>query len=376
MKASSAYLLPSSKPKKALIMRKSSIIVAGLVLLAVAVFVFRNSLFGAEAVEMDKAEATPATGNDLISVLAIQSEAQEITNGIILRGETAASKVLSVKAETEGAVISQPLRKGTFVKEGELLCELEIGTKQAAVSEAKARLAEAEANNTASANLVKKGFASETTAISREASLESAVANLERAEKALADTKITAPFDGFLESDTAELGDFLQPGVPCATVLSLDPIKLTGFATETQVARIQLDALAGARLIDGREVLGKVTFVSRSADPVTRTFLVEVLVENQDLSIRDGSSADIFIALSGTKGHLVPSSSLTLNGEGEIGVRVAENGEARFIPITIIRDDKDGMWIEGLGDTADVIVLGQEYVTDGTAIEVTYREQN
>ena len=357
-------------------MRKSSIIVAGLVLLAVAVFVFRNSLFGAEAVEMDNAEATPATGNDLISVLAIQSEAQEITNGIILRGETAASKVLSVKAETEGAVISQPLRKGTFVKEGELLCELEIGTKQAAVSEAKARLAEAEANNTASANLVKKGFASETTAISREASLESAVANLERAEKALADTKITAPFDGFLESDTAELGDFLQPGVPCATVLSLDPIKLTGFATETQVARIQLDALAGARLIDGREVLGKVTFVSRSADPVTRTFLVEVLVENQDLSIRDGSSADIFIALSGTKGHLVPSSSLTLNGEGEIGVRVAENGEARFIPITIIRDDKDGMWIEGLGDTADVIVLGQEYVTDGTAIEVTYREQN
>ena len=357
-------------------MRRSSILIALLVLIAVGLFVFRNTLIGAETVEATVSETETIQPSDSISVLAQRSEAQEITNGIVLRGETSASKTIVVKAETQGAVISPPIRKGTFVAEGELLCELEIGTKKSAVTEAKARLAEAEANNTASANLVKKGFASETTAIAREAALESALANLERAEKALADTKITAPFDGFLETDTAELGDFLQPGVPCATVLSLDPIKLTGFATETQVARIQNGATAGARLIDGREVIGNVSFVSRSADPVTRTFLVEVLVRNNDLTIRDGSSADIFISLSGTKGHLIPSSSLTLNSNGALGVRVNEDGVARFKPVTIIRDDQNGMWVEGLDETAEVIVLGQEYVTDGTKIDVSYREAN
>ncbi|MEM7242614.1 MAG: efflux RND transporter periplasmic adaptor subunit [Pseudomonadota bacterium] len=352
-------------------MRLSSILIAVAVLIAVGLFVFRNSFGGDAPVEMAQ-EAQAEVTDQRISVLAMRSAAQEVTSGIILRGETSASKTIAVKAETQGAVISQPLRKGAFVAKDQLLCELEIGTKSADVAEAKARLAEAEANNQASANLVKKGFASETTAISREAALESAMANLERAEKALADTKIVAPFDGFLETDTAELGDFLQPGALCATVLSLDPIKLTGFATEVQVSRIQKGASAGARLIDGREIFGNVTFVSRSSDPITRTFLVEVEVNNNDLTIRDGSSADIFIALSGAKGHLIPQSSLTLNDTGTLGVRVAEDGVAHFKPVTIIRDDKDGMWVEGLGDTADVIVLGQEYVTDGTEINVTF----
>ena len=357
-------------------MRLSSILIAILVLIAVALFVFRNTLFGADVVETVNEPVEETVADDRISVLVMPSSAQAVTSGIILRGETSASKVISVKAETSGSVISQPLRKGQFVAEGQLLCELAIGTKSADVAEAKARLAEAEANNQASANLVKKGFASETTAISREAALESALANLERAEKALADTKITAPFDGFLETDTAELGDFLQPGVPCATVIALNPIKLTGFATEDQVARIQKGAAAGARLIDGREVIGQVTFVSRSADPITRTFLIEVEVSNNDLTIRDGASADIFISLAGTKGHLIPQSALTLNGEGALGIRVNDNGIARFTPVGIIRDDKDGIWVEGLDETVEVIVLGQEYVTDGTPIKVTVKGAN
>lgn len=309
-----------------------------------------------------------------VSVVAIKSKAQQIRSGIVLRGETAAGKFVEVKAETSGQVISQPLRKGTLVEEGELLCELDPGTRAATLTEARARVAEAEANNKASSQLVKKGFASETQAIARQASLESAQASLLRAEEDLANLKVLAPFSGLLETDSAELGALMQPGTPCATVIALDPIKLVGFATEQQVARIEVGAIAGARLISGEEISGTVSFISRSADQTTRTFRVEVTVPNPLLEIRDGSTADILIALAGVKGHLLPQSALTLNNEGQLGVRIAENETAGFAPVTVIRDTQEGIWLAGLPDQVDVIILGQEYVVTGSEISITYKD--
>ena len=354
-------------------MRFSSILIALLVCVAFAYFILGRQTDPVVAQETEM--ATPVV-DKTVSVLVMKSSAQDVTSGIVLRGQTAASKTVQAKAETSGAVISSPIRKGTLVEQGELLCELEVGTKSAAVAEARARLAEAEVNNAASANLVKKEFASETTAIARQASLEAAIAGLDRAERDLENTKIVAPFDGLLESDTAELGDFMQPGTPCATVLALDPIKLIGYATEIQVSRISVGALAGARLIDGTEVTGKVTFISRSADPTTRTFLVEITVPNEKLEIRDGATADILIGLAGVQGHLVPQSALTLNGDGELGLRIAIDNIARFNTIKVIRDTPEGMWVTGLPETVDIIVVGQEYVTDGSQIRTTYKGAN
>ncbi len=321
----------------------------------------------AEVVVEERLEDKPP-----VSVLVMKSAAKPVERGIVLRGQTQAFRLLDVKAETSGRVISSPLRAGTLVAEGELLCRLEEGTKKASLAEAKARLAEAEANNNASATLVQKGYASETTAISRLAQLEAAQAAVERAEREMEDLAIFAPFSGILETDTAEFGALMQTGATCARILELNPIKLVGYATEQQVQRIAVGGLAGARLISGDTVAGKLTFISRSSDAQTRTFKVEVTVPNENLAIRDGSTAEIFIALSGETGHLLPQSALTLNDEGVIGVRVVDGETAKFIAVNIVNETADGVWVTGLGDSAEVIVVGQEYVVTGRRVTVTY----
>ncbi|MEM7438452.1 MAG: efflux RND transporter periplasmic adaptor subunit [Pseudomonadota bacterium] len=323
----------------------------------------------AEAEAVAEEAAKPA-----IAVVAVKSTARPVTRGIILRGKTEAWRLVDVKAETTGTVVSQPLRKGTLVEEAALLCKLDSGTKEASLAEAKARLAEADANNKVSATLVERGYAAETTAIGRVAALEAAQAGVKRAEKEMEQLSIEAPFSGLLESDTAEFGALLQPGMTCARVIQLNPVKLVGYATEQQVRGLTDDAPAGARMIDGREVLGKISFISRSADPLTRTFRVEVTVANDDLSIRDGSSAEIYIGLAGSQGHLLPQSALTLDDSGRLGVRVIEDGAAFFKTVTIANESADGIWVVGLGETAEVIVLGQEYVTDGRRVTVTYKD--
>jgi len=144
---------------------------------------------------------------------------------------------------------------------------------------------------------------------------------------------------------------------------------------ETEVSKVAVGAIAGARLTDGSQVRGQVTFLSRSADQTTRTFRIEVEVANDDLSIRDGQTAEIIVAADGKRAHLIPQSALTLNDDGDLGVRtVTEDSKALFMPVTLVRDTVDGVWVADLPDAVDIITVGQEFVIDGVTVEPTYSE--
>ncbi len=442
-------------------MRLFSIVTAILVVAALYLMIFDRERVlaiagrGGEAettqAAVDESATTPETPSgavadtlSAVSVVAMRSTAETVDSAVVLRGRTEAARQVDVRAETSGLIVSEPLRKGTFVTAGQLMCEIDPGTRLVALSEAQARLLEAEArlpvaeagvpeaearaqeaaarlieararvdealvNENAAKRLKADGFASETRLKAATAALESARAGVDAveasiksaqsgiasarsgietaksgilsakagvaaAEKEIERLRILAPFDGLLESDTAELGALLQPGALCATIIQLDPIKLVGFVPETEMGKVTVGAPAGARLTSGREVRGIVTFLSRSADPNTRTFRVEIEVANADLSISDGQTADILIASDGLTAHLIPQSALTLNDEGALGVRVARDDLARFVPVTILRDTAKGVWVTGLSDSADIIVTGQEFVSDGSAIKVSFRE--
>ena len=370
----------------------------------------------------DAAAAAPAPEasaptRPLVRVFARHSKAQVIDSAVVLRGETQAARSVELRAETAGQVVSEPLRKGSFVQEGQVLCQIDAGTRPAMVAEARARLVEARArvpeaaarvaqaraqlkeaelNRNAASKLSKDGFASETRLAATEATvsgakaavetalsgLETVQANIQSAEAALAGAEkelerleIKASFAGLLESDTAELGSLLQPGGLCATVIQLDPIKLVGYAPEAQVGRIEVGALAGARLSDGRELRGRVTFLSRRADDTTRTFRLEIEVPNADLSVRDGQTAELLIASDGAKAHLLPQSTLTLNDDGVLGVRLVGDGNLTvFAPVQLLRDTVQGVWVTGLPDAADVITVGQEYVVEGVEVAPSFQE--
>ncbi|MEL7212618.1 MAG: efflux RND transporter periplasmic adaptor subunit [Pseudomonadota bacterium] len=358
-------------------MRLISLLTAILVTATLYLVVFeRDALLAFAAVTEDGTEQgeTAEDAQERVSVVAMRSVAREIDSAVLVRGRTEAARQVDVRAETSGLVISEPLRKGAYVEAGQLLCRLDVGTREATLAEAEARLAEAQINNTAAARLAEGGFASETRAVGAQATLQAAEAGVQAAKKELERLNITAPFEGLLESDAAELGSLLQPGGHCATIIQLDPIKLVGFVPETQVNRVTVGAMAGARLATGQDVQGRVTFLSRSADETTRTFRVEIEVPNSDLTIRDGQTAEIVIASAGAEAHLVPGSALTLSDEGTLGVRVVEDGAAMFKPVTLLRDTVDGVWITGLAPEADIITVGQEFVTDGVAVETTYEE--
>lgn len=331
----------------------------------------------------DAAENTPSTDSTLnvsdtapVPVVVVKSVARPVDSAIVLRGRTEAFRKVDLRAEVTGQVVSTPLRAGTRVAEGDLMCEIDAGEKIAALDEAQARLMDAEMRKKASEQLVKRGFAAETKALTDKAALDAATYAVRRAEKEISRLRLTAPFEGLLETDTAEIGSLLQPGGLCGTIIALNPVKLVGFVPENQVDKVKVGSQAGAELSTGQRILGKITFVSSSADLLTRTFRVEVLADNPDNAIRDGLSAQIAVPISGVSGHLLPQAALTLDDAGRLGVRIVIEERAQFAPVTVIRDSTDGIWVTGLDETSTVIVVGQEFVSDGRPVAPTLAEES
>ena len=366
-------------------MRIASIIAAVLVAVGLYLLVTQRDPVSADAPGQVPAagEQGPESGSaqnpqaedGIVHVVAFRSSAQSVESGVVLRGQTEAARFVDVRSETSGLVISDPLRKGAFVTEGQEICKLDPGTRNASLAEAEARLSEAEMNERATSQLAEEGYASETGRTAALAALRAATAAVDRAQQEILRLSMEAPFDGLLESDAAELGSLLQPGSLCARIIQLDPIKIVGFVPEAEVDLIEVGNPAAARLVSGTEVSGAVTFISRSADPDTRTFRLEITADNEDLSIRDGSTAEIFITSKSEEAHLVPQSALTLDDDGLLGIRAVEGNQARFYAIDIVRDSLEGAWVTGLPDSVDLIVLGQEYVVDGSKVRVTYRNE-
>ena len=371
-----------------------------------------------------------------MTVVTKRSTAQTIDTAVRLRGQTQAVRQLNVMAETSGKVISTPLRKGVFVQKGQVLCEIDPGTRPARLAEAEARLAEIRArrpeataripeaearlqqamaqvaeariNDNAAQRLSKDGYASDARVaaaqagiraaeagvkaaqtgvetaraglLSLEANIRSAEAAVQAAQTEVNRLRVIAPFAGTLESDTAEYGSLMQPNAPsgasCATILQLDPMKLVAFVPETQITRVKIGARALGRITSSETPIeGIVTFLARSADPQTRTFRVEAEVPNPNLLLRDGQTVDIAIDAAGAKAHLLPASALTLNDQGTLGVRtVGADGIVQFIPAQLLRDTAEGVWLGGLPETTDVIVVGQEYVRAGVKVATVQAE--
>ena len=378
----------------------------------------------------DETPVEPVASERAVAVIARTSVAQVIDSAVILRGETQAARQVELRAETSGQVVSEPLRKGTFVEQDQIMCEIDKGTREVSLADAMARLAEAKSripetearipeaiarlqeassrlveaqiNKNAADKLFDEGFATETRVVSAEASVKSAEAAISSAEAGLKAARagmdninasiqsaeagvasaereiekltLRAPFNGLLESDTAELGSLMQQGSLCGTIIQLDPIKIVGFAPEADVNRIKEGVRAGARMIDGQQVFGTVKYVSRSADQTTRTFLVEIDVPNPDLKIRDGQTADILIEADGASAHLLPQSSLTLDDRGDLGVRTIVDDRSKFVKVRVLRDTPEGVWVAGLPDEAVVILVGQEYTSDGTRVLAEFEE--
>lgn len=301
---------------------------------------------------------------------------QPMAMEVPLRGRTRAKSVVTVTPETQGLARQIHVEKGQRVEVGDLICTLEGGTRAAALAQAEASLAQAEADFETNASLRERGLSPANSARSFEVALRAAEAAVENARTELERTEVRTQVAGVVQDPMGSVGSVLGPGAPCATVVELDPMLFVGSVPEARIGLAEVGLPASITVITGQTVEGKVSYISPTADASTRTFPVEVEIENASGRLRDGLTAEATINLGTTPAHLLPQSVLTLDDDGVLGIRAVEDGTVTFRPVTVLSDTRQGVWVSGLPDSIDVITVGQEYVVAGQRIGEPAVEQN
>ncbi|MEP1594004.1 MAG: efflux RND transporter periplasmic adaptor subunit, partial [Halieaceae bacterium] len=315
--------------------------------------------------------ASVDSGDPRVRVSMIASESR--TRQLVLRGKTESKRMVDVKAEIAGSVVARPVERGTQVSKGDLLCEVAIDDREVALQEAQAALQTAEIEHQGSLKLKKQGLLSDVAIANSEARQEAARAHVHRQELNLARTRIVAPFSGVVEDLHMNVGDYAMPGESCATLIDLDPMLIVAQVTENEVDSLIPNQSVSGQTSTGRSVSGLVSFVGKQSDAMTRTYPVEITVENSDYSLRSGLTVSLRVGVDKVLAHRVAPSLLTLNDAGQMGLRIV-NGSNRveFKVVEILEDGAEGMWITGLPETVSLITVGQEYVAVGDVVEPVF----
>ena len=138
---------------------------------------------------------------------------------------------------------------------------------------------------------------------------------------------------------------------------------------EYDINKVRIGQNVFVELVTGQKINGKLTFVSKSASPDTRTFSVESQIQNSDGKVKDGLTAEISIEIDKVMAHKISPSILLLNDEGKLGIRIVNNGKyANFVEIIILEDSEEGLWVTGIPEEVEIIIQGQGFVENGQEV--------
>ncbi|WP_026986495.1 efflux RND transporter periplasmic adaptor subunit [Fodinicurvata fenggangensis] len=349
-------------------MNRSYLLAAGIALAAATWIAVGTILQGTEEREPEKEAAAISQSTEVQRVQVRTQMARPYVEEVRTTGHSEANRTVNLRVEQSGPVEDLPVSKGNLVEEGETILRIAEQDLGASLTEARARAAQRRMEYQASESLKNQGFRAETQFAEARAAYDQALAAERRAEIQIEQLTLEAPFDGVLETRDVEQGDYVDLGQEVAQVIDLDPVIIVAMLNEQQRPGLLTGGPGTARLPDGRELDGRIRYLASSANQDTRSFRVELEVENPEHSIPAGITAELFLPRRTVNAHRISPAILTLTDEGLLGVRAVEDGKVVFHEVEIAQQDSDGAWITGLPEEVTLITVGQEFVRDGQEV--------
>jgi len=348
---------------------KSSHLIAIVIAIAAITWVASGMVAGTPQAQTTEEEAAQSLEENLPLVRVRTSKATSRVREVILFGRTEAINKADIAAETSGRIIKKAVEKGDFIKKGSVIYSIHIDDRQVKLSEAEAEVDYQEIAYNAAKKLSTKQFQSRVKLAESLAKLEKAKASLAMIKLEIARTVIRAPISGFVNDLPLSIGDYVKSGDVVAAVVDLNPLRIVGQVSEKDVSRIHRGEVAHARLPNGQEIAGTVRYVSRTGSEATRTFRVDIWVDNADGAIPEGLTTELRLPAEQENAHLMSPAVLTLDQNGVVGVKAVDvDGMVRFHAVQIIADTVDGVWLGGLDDELTLITVGQEFVRPGQKV--------
>lgn len=342
----------------------------GLSLLVLVVIVIWMAT-GDLKIASDEAPAEPKQEEQAIT--RVEVEALQATNYqpiMKLQGQLEPWQAVMVSARVAGTVERLQVQLGDQVKAGDALLTLSNDGRDAVLERWRSNIRKLEADLSAARQLRTRNLAAETEVLGLQSELSAARAELAAAELAVQHLKPAAPFDGVVNRREVDPGTLVQVGTPLFEVVQIDRLKASGRIPQQTVNGVEPGQAVEINLLDGTRLAGVVSFVASAADTETRSFAVEVVVENPEMKRAAGGTASVNIRLPEQNAIFISPAYLSLDDDGRPGVKyVDESNKVVFQTVQLLNVATEGAWVAGLPDEIRLITRGGGFVAEGETVE-------
>jgi RND family efflux transporter MFP subunit len=185
--------------------------------------------------------------------------------------------------------------------------------------------------------------------------------------------EIQSPIDGTVTAVNVRRGDYLSQGQQVATVALTNRLRVKFDVKSSDIHLIDVgDTVNVTREGVAKGKRGVVSSVAESADPFTRSFEVEALIDNTDGSFRPGMFVQVELIVERLRDVLAVPRDAVIELENGTAVFVVEQGRAFRRPVTLGLELRGQVVIEsGVQRGDSVVTLGQTYLDDSLQVRIT-----
>lgn len=309
--------------------------------------------------------ATQQKTNEKVLVQVVTATMSDVEQSITFTGTVEAETVNNIAPQTSARIKKIYAEVGDHVRAGQLLAEMDAVNLQQTRLQLENDKLEFERVD----RLYQVGGISKSEWDAKKLALELSETSYRNLQE---NTALISPISGIVSKRNYDSGDMFSMGSPIYVVECIRPVKLMVNVSEALFTKIQKGMNVGLTLdVYGNEVFtGKVKLVHPMIDPDTRTFPVEVQIENSDERIRSGMFARVTFNY-GTENRVLISDRAILKqtGAADRYVFIVKDGVAEYRKVVLGNRVGDNYEIiEGIQNGELVAITGQTRLTTGAQV--------
>ena len=325
--------------------------------------------------------AGPSVVNSTIPVRVTSVIRRDIADYLETNGSLEAENEVDIVARTTGPIVELNVEEGDFVREGQVLARIDAAEIEAQLGIARVNLAEAELSwNRAQSSYREEVISQEAYDLAR-STFESAAAQIVGTEILLDYTVIRAPFDGLIIERVIKNAEHVATNARLFRISDFDPLLCPIQLPEKDLPRLKLDQPAHLTVeaYSGVRFPARVLRISPVVDAATGTVKVTLEVQAQG-RLRPGMFASVFVETDVHENALVvPKQALVLESTSDTVYVAMDDGQggtvARRRELELGYEESDSLEVlSGLGEGEDVVIIGQDNLSDQTPVTIDERE--
>ena len=308
----------------------------------------------------------------IVAVNVANAEMRNTDGELQFVGSTEAAKEVMVPSEAAGKIVKINFKLGDYVSQGAVLAQVDDAYKQLAYQNAKLNYNKFKEDLEKFQNLRKGDAVTETQLRDIRVGFENAEIALEQTKKQLEDTKILAPFSGYITSKNTELGAWVNVGTAIAGIADISHLKVVFVVSESNVYELSKgqEVTVTTDIYSGTKFAGVISNISPKGN-AAHTYPVEITIKNSNKNAPLKAGTYVNVSVNNTKAGkilMIPRDAI-ISSIKDPSVYVVDGENVRLTKVNTGRNhDAYVEIVSGLKEGEEVVTNGQINLTNGSKI--------